>query len=74
MRKMLLLVASVLGAAASFDSTVATDAAGIATVQFEMPTLSGEEPVLLIEVVHNGAKGSLRYQLRDKPMRAKPKS
>jgi len=36
-------------------------------LQFKMPKLSGEEPALVIEVAHNGAKGLLRFQLRAKP-------
>jgi hypothetical protein len=31
-----------------------------------MPRLTGDEPALVIEVVHNGAKGHLRFQLRAK--------
>jgi hypothetical protein len=59
--------ARVEGAASPFESTAETSPAGIATLQFEMPKLSGEEPALVIEVTHNGGKGSLRYQLRAKP-------
>lgn len=59
--------ARVEGAAAAFESTAETSPGGIATLQFEMPKLSGEEPALVIEVSHNGAKGSLRFQLRAKP-------
>jgi len=59
--------ARVEGAASPFESATETSPAGIATLQFEMPELRGDEPVLVIEVVHNGAKGSLRYQLRAKP-------
>jgi hypothetical protein len=58
--------AQVEGAAAAFESTAETSPGGIATLQFEMPKLSGEEPALVIEVSHNGAKGSLRFQLRAK--------
>jgi hypothetical protein len=60
--------ARVEGAASPCESAATeTGPAGIATLQFEMPELGGDEPVLVIEVVHNGAKGSLRYQLRAKP-------
>jgi hypothetical protein len=59
--------ARVEGAAAPFESSTETGPAGIATLQFKMPKLSGEEPVLVIEVAHNGAKGLLRFQLRAKP-------
>lgn len=57
------------GAASPFESTAETSSAGIATLQFEMPKVSGEEAALVIEVVHNGAKGNLRFRLRAK---AKP--
>ena len=59
--------AHVEGAATPFESTAETSPAGIATLQFEMPKLSGEHPALVIEVAHNGAKGHLRFQLRAKP-------
>jgi hypothetical protein len=59
--------ARVEGAAALFESTAETSPGGIATLQFEMPKLSGEEPALVIEVSHDGAKGNLRFQLRAKP-------
>ena len=59
--------ARVEGAVASFESTAETSPGGVATLQFEMPKLSGDDPALIIEVVHNGAKGSLRFQLRAKP-------
>ena len=59
--------ARVEGAASPFESAAETSLAGIATLQFEMPKLIGEEPALLIEVAHNGAKGHLRFHLRAKP-------
>lgn len=59
--------ARVEGAALPFESIAETSSVGIATLQFEMPKVSGEEPALVIEVVHNGAKGNLRFQLRAKP-------
>ena len=59
--------ARVEGAAAPFESAAETSPGGIATLQFEMPKLSGEEPALVIEVSHDGAKGNLRFQLRAKP-------
>lgn len=59
--------ARVEGAASTFESAAETSPAGIATLQFEMPKLTGDEPALLIEVAHNGAKGHLRFQLRAKP-------
>ncbi len=54
------------GADSPFESTAETSAAGIATLQFEMPKLSGNDPALVIEVAHNGARGNLRFQLRAK--------
>jgi len=59
--------ARVEGAASPFESAAQTGPAGIATLQFEMPRLAGDEPALVIEVAHNGAKGHLRFQLRAKP-------
>jgi hypothetical protein len=59
--------ARVEGAASLFESATETSPAGIATLQFEMPRLTGDEPALVIEVVHNGAKGHLRFQLRARP-------
>src|SRR5262249_46334354 len=58
--------ARVDGASSPFEFTAETSPAGIATVQFEMPKLSGNDPALVIEVVHNGAKCNLRFQLRTK--------
>jgi hypothetical protein len=54
------------GAATPFRADAQTSDTGLATLQFEMPKLAGEEPALLIEAVHNGAKGQLRFQLRPK--------
>jgi hypothetical protein len=59
--------ARVEGAASPFESAAETSPAGIATLQFEMPRLTGDEPALVIEVAHNGARGHLRFQLRAKP-------
>jgi hypothetical protein len=59
--------ARVEGAASPFEVAAETSPAGIATLQFEMPKLSGIEPALVIEVAHSGAKGHLRFQLRAKP-------
>jgi hypothetical protein len=61
--------ARVEGADSPFESTAETNVAGIAALQFQMPKLSGHDPALVIEVVHNGARGNLRFQLRAK---AKP--
>lgn len=59
--------ARVEGAASPLESAAETSSAGIATLQFEMPRLSGNEPALVIEVAHNGATGHLRFQLRARP-------
>ena len=59
--------ARVEGAASPFESVGQTGTAGIATLQFEMPPVIGEEAALVIEVVHNGAKGRLRFRLRVRP-------
>ena len=59
--------ARVEGAASPFESLGQTGTAGIATLQFEMPPVIGEEAALVIEVVHNGAKGRLRFRLRVRP-------
>jgi hypothetical protein len=40
---------------------------GSATLEFEMPKLSGPEVSLVIEASSNGAKGHLRFQLKAKP-------
>jgi hypothetical protein len=58
--------ARVEGAAPPFESSTETSPAGIAILQFEIPKLSGNDPALVIEVVHNGARGNLRFQLRAK--------
>ena len=55
------------GAASPFEAATETSPAGIATLRFEMPRLTGDEPALVIEVAHNGANGHLRFQLRAKP-------
>jgi hypothetical protein len=59
--------ARVEGPSAPFEFAAHTGAAGLATLQFEMPKLGAEEATLVIEVAHNGAKGHLRFQLRAKP-------
>jgi hypothetical protein len=59
--------ARVEGAAAPFEFAAQTGKAGLATLQFEMPALAGEAGALVIEAVHNGARGRLRFELRAKP-------
>ena len=57
--------ARVEGAAKPFEFTSQTGTAGTATLQFEMPKL-GTNAALVIEAVHDGARGQLRFQLRAK--------
>jgi uncharacterized membrane protein len=59
--------ARVEGAASPFESSAETSPAGIATLQFDMPKLTGDDPALVIDAAHHGAKGHLRFQLRAKP-------
>jgi hypothetical protein len=61
------LKARIEGAVRPFESSTETGPAGIATLQFQMPKLSGADPALVIEAAHNGAQGNLRFQLRAKP-------
>jgi hypothetical protein len=50
---------------AEFSTLTGND--GGATLQFEMPKLTGAEVALLIEASRGSAKGHLRFQLRAKP-------
>jgi hypothetical protein len=50
---------------AEFSTLTGND--GAATLQFEMPKMSGPEVALVIEATGDGAKGHLRFQLRAKP-------
>ena len=59
--------ARVEGAASPFEFAAQTGKAGIATLQFEMPALAAEVGALVIEAMHNGARGRLRFELRAKP-------
>lgn len=59
--------ARVEGAESPEDYSVRTGNDGGATLQFEMPKLSGPEVALVIEASHGVAKGHLRFQLRAKP-------
>jgi hypothetical protein len=59
--------ARVDGAESPTEFAAVASVDGQATLQFEMPKLSGAEVALVIEAAHNGAKGHLRFQLRAKP-------
>jgi hypothetical protein len=59
--------ARVEGAANPEQYSGRTGIDGGATLQFEMPKLSGPEIALVIEASHGVAKGHLRFQLRAKP-------
>lgn len=48
-----------------FSTGVGTD--GRALLEFDIPRLTGAEPVLVIEANYGEAHGQLRYQLRAKP-------
>jgi hypothetical protein len=50
---------------AEFYAQTGTD--GTARLEFEMPTLGGADPSLLVEATHGSAKGQLKFQLRGKP-------
>ncbi len=59
--------ARVEGAESPVEFSTLTGNDGGATLQFEMPKLSGAEVALVIEASRDGAKGYLRFQLRPKP-------
>ncbi|MGB2901726.1 MAG: hypothetical protein WBB89_20895 [Candidatus Acidiferrum sp.] len=61
------IVARVEGAADSKEFKAETGIDGRAQLAFDMPRISGAEPALVIEAMHGGAKGHLRFQLRAKP-------
>jgi len=61
------VVARIDGAETSGGFTTKTGKDGQAHLEFDMPRLSGAEPVLVIEASEGKAKGSLRFQLRAKP-------
>ena len=60
-------VARVEGAENPAEFATTTGETGTATLQFELPKLSGNDFALVIEASCNGAKGQLRFQLRAKP-------
>jgi hypothetical protein len=55
------------GAEIPAQFTAQTGNDGVATLQFAMPKLSGDEVALVIEASRDGAKGRLRFHLRTKP-------
>jgi hypothetical protein len=58
------ITASIAGAAEPANFFGESDALGEAQIQFEMPRLGDAAIALVIEAVHRGAKGHLRFQLR----------
>jgi hypothetical protein len=60
-------IARVEGAEGPAEFSTLTGNEGGATLQFEMPKLSGAEVALVIEASRGDAKGHLRFQLRAKP-------
>jgi hypothetical protein len=62
-----LVKARVDGAADASEHTAKTGADGQARLDFEMPRLSGAEPVLVIEAAIANSKAQLRFQLRARP-------
>jgi hypothetical protein len=61
------VTARVDGAAEISEYSSETGPFGHAQFEFDMPRLSGADPVLLIEALHGNARGHLRFQLRTKP-------
>ena len=61
------VVAKIEGAATISEFTAQTDRHGHAQLDFEMPNFSSAEPALVIEAGKEGAKTSLRFQLRARP-------
>jgi hypothetical protein len=61
------IVARVEGVAGSNEFKTETGIDGRAQLEFEMPRISGSEPVLVIEAFDGDAKGHLRFQLRARP-------
>jgi hypothetical protein len=55
------------GAAEPAEFSAKCDANGQARLEFEMPKLSGAEPVLVMEATEGNSKGQLRFQLRARP-------
>ncbi len=62
-----LVTARVDGAATAAEYSAQTDADGQARLVFEMPTLSGADPALVIEATHAEAKGQLKFHLKVRP-------
>jgi hypothetical protein len=61
------VTAKIDGAATPVEFKTETRENGQAHLEFDMPRLSGAEPVLVIEASDGEAKGSLRFQLRARP-------
>jgi len=61
------VVAKIEGASTISEFTAQTDSHGHVQLDFEMPNFSSAEPALVIEAGKDGAKTSLRFQLRARP-------
>jgi hypothetical protein len=44
-----------------------TDSQGLATIEFELPKISGADPAMVISAANGAAQGQLRFSLRAKP-------
>ena len=61
------VTARIDGAAAPADFTAVSGADGKATLEFDMPRLSGGDVALVIQAAYGAATAQLRFQLRAKP-------
>lgn len=61
------ITARIEGAAERTEFSAETRASGQALLEFNMPHLTGNEPVLVIEAVFGSTREQLRFQLRAKP-------
>jgi hypothetical protein len=61
------ITARIEGAAVRTEFSAETRASGQALVEFNMPHLTGNEPVLVIEALFGSTREQLRFQLRAKP-------
>jgi hypothetical protein len=61
------IVAHIDGAAQAGQFAAQSGGDGHAQLKFEIPPLSGAEPVLIIEASQGGAKGQVKFQLRARP-------
>jgi hypothetical protein len=61
------ITARIEGAAERTEFSAETRASGQALLEFNMPHLTGNEPVLVIEALFGSTREQLRFQLRAKP-------